>query len=392
LLGGIKKADWLNQRRVRDYALIFLAVYVIGGTWYYAGGQSMLIDRRGQPLATDFVTTYAAGVMARDRNAAEAYDHARLHAVEKAVVDNQDIPFFGWYYPPIFFLVAFVVALLPYVTALIALQIATFVPFALVVRRIADHKLALLALLAFPGTFVNLGHGQNGFLTAALLGGGLLALRRGPVLAGALFGLLAYKPQFAILIPIALIAGAHFRAFVAAAATVVALSAVSALLFGVDAWHAFLASTGVTRALVLEQGGLGWEKIQSVFSVVRSLGGGVTLAYVVQTIVSLPVAAAVAWIWRGRAPMAVKASALCVGTLLATPYMLDYDFVVLALPIAWLAREGIDFGFKDWEKSVLCLAWLLPLASRGIASASGAQMAPVVLLALFVVILRRARS
>jgi hypothetical protein len=278
------------------------------------------------------------------------------------------------------------------VTALIALQIATFIPFALVVRRIADHKLALLALLAFPGTFVNLGHGQNGFLTAALLGGGLLALRRGPALAGVLFGLLAYKPQFAILIPIALIAGAHFRAFVAAAATVVALSAVSALLFGVDAWHAFLASTGVTRALVLEQGGLGWEKIQSVFSVVRSLGGGVTLAYIAQAIVSLPVAAAVAWIWRGRAPMAVKASALCVGTLLATPYMLDYDFVVLALPIAWLAREGIDFGFKGWEKSVLCLAWLLPLASRGIASASGAQMAPVVLLALFVVILRRARS
>ncbi|MCC6468823.1 MAG: DUF2029 domain-containing protein [Alphaproteobacteria bacterium] len=392
MLDAIKTADWLNERRVRDYALIFLAVYAIGSLWYYAGGQGALLDRRGQPLGTDFVTTYAAGVMARGRDAAGAYDHARLHAAEKAVVGNPDIPFFGWYYPPIFFLVAWAVTLLPYVAALIAFQLATFIPLAAVVRHIGDHPLALLVLLAFPGAFVNLGHGQNGFLTAALLGGGLLALRRQPALAGMLFGLLAYKPQFAILIPLALLAGAEYRAFATAAVTVAALSALSALLFGVESWQAFLASTGVTRVLVLEQGGLGWEKIQSVFSTVRSLGGSVALAYLVQALVSLPTAVAVIWIWRGTAPMAVKAAALCAGTLLATPYLLDYDFVVLALPIAWMAREGIDYGFKDWEKSALALAWLLPLVSRGIASASGVQMAPLVLLALFVLIVRRARA
>lgn len=388
---GIRRADWLNRRRIRDYALIFLAVYLIGGVWYYAGGQSLLIDRRGQPLATDFVTTYAAGVMARDRNAAAAYDHHALHAVEKAVVDNKDIPFFGWYYPPIFFFVAFLVALLPYVKALVALQAVTFLPFAAIVRRIADDNLAILALVAFPGTFVNLGHGQNGFLTAALFGGGLLALQRRPALAGVLLGCLAYKPQFGLLIPLALLAGRHYRAFAWAAAAVVALCGLSALAFGVESWRQFFAWSPITRAMVLEQGGLGWEKIQSVFSTVRSTGGGVALAYALQAAVSLPIAAAVAWIWRGRAPFAAKASALTAGTVAATPYLLDYDLVLLALPIAWLAREGYDYGFRDWEKSILALAWLLPLISRGIAAGTGVQMAPVVLIALFLVVLRRAR-
>jgi hypothetical protein len=391
-LDAIARADWLNRRRIRDYALIFLAVYLVGGAWYYAGGRTLLIDRRGQPLATDFITTYAAGVMARDRNASQAYDHHALHAVEKAVVDSPDIPFFGWYYPPIFFFVALAVAFLPYVQALIALQVATFIPFAAVVRRIADHNLAILALLAFPGTFVNLGHGQNGFLTGALMGGGLLLLERQPVLAGVLFGSLAYKPQFAILIPIALLAGRHYRTFAAAATTVAVLVGLSALLFGVESWRAFLEWAPITRELVLEQGGLGWEKIQSIFSTVRSAGGSVTLAYALQAAVSLPVTAAVIWIWRSRAPASIKAAALCAGTLLATPYLLDYDLVVLALPIAWMAREGYDYGFKDWEKSVLALAWLLPLISRGIASGTGVQAAPVVLAALFLVILRKARS
>lgn len=391
LVEGIRRADWLNRRRIRDYALIFLAVYLIGGVWYYAGGQSLLIDRRGQPLATDFVTTYAAGVMARDRNAAQAYDHQALHAVEKAVVDNGDIPFFGWYYPPIFFFVAFLAALLPYVKALVALQAVTFLPFAAIVRRIADDNLAILALVAFPGTFVNLGHGQNGFLTAALFGGGLLALQRRPALAGVLLGCLAYKPQFGLLIPLALLAGRYYRAFAWAAAAVVALCGLSALAFGVESWRQFFAWSPITRAMVLEQGGLGWEKIQSVFSTVRSTGGGVALAYALQAAVSLPIAAAVAWIWRGRAPFAAKASALTAGTVAATPYLLDYDLVLLALPIAWLAREGYDYGFRDWEKSILALAWLLPLISRGIAAGTGVQMAPVVLIALFLVVLRRAR-
>ena len=44
----------------------------------------------------------------------------------------------------------------------------------------------LLLALAYPAVLINIGHGQNGFLTAALLGGALIILDRRPILAGIL--------------------------------------------------------------------------------------------------------------------------------------------------------------------------------------------------------------
>ena len=41
--------------------------------------------------------------------------------------------------------------------------------------------------LACPAVLINVGHGQNGFLTAALLGGALVLLDRRPIVAGILF-------------------------------------------------------------------------------------------------------------------------------------------------------------------------------------------------------------
>ena len=56
--------------------------------------------------------------------------------------------------------------------------------------------------------------------------------------------------------------------------------------------------------------------------------------------------------------------ALVAATLLASPFLLDYDLTLLAFPLAYLAREGLERGFAPFEKSVLILAYLLPLASR----------------------------
>ena len=80
--------------------------------------------------------------------------------------------------------------------------------------RGSESWTALLLAVAFPAVLVNLGHGQNGFLTAALLGGALAMLDRRPIVAGILFGLLAYKPQFGLMIPLVLGGGralARFR-------------------------------------------------------------------------------------------------------------------------------------------------------------------------------------
>jgi len=68
-------------------------------------------------------------------------------------------------------------------------------------------QFVLSLALAFPGTFQNFIQGQNGFLSAALLGGGLVILERFPLTGGMLLGALSYKPHLAALIPVALLAG-----------------------------------------------------------------------------------------------------------------------------------------------------------------------------------------
>jgi alpha-1,2-mannosyltransferase len=240
----------------------------------------------------------------------------------------------------------------------------------------------LLIALAFPAVLINVGHGQNGFLTTALLGSALLTLDRRPLLAGILLGLLVYKPQYGLMIPIVLAVSGRWTCFAAAAATVVALTLATTLTFGAPVWHAFLASTEFTRTVVLEQGNTGWHKIQSVFAWARMWGAPIPLAYALQGATIVALGAALAWLWRSTASSPLKAAALCLATILATPYSFDYDMMVLAPAIAWLAVDGLLRGFSPWEKTVLAALWLVPLVARSVAQIS--------LIPLGVPVLRRA--
>ncbi len=96
---------------------------------------------------------------------------------------------------------------------------------------------------------------------------------------------------------------------------------------------------------MLEQGGSGFEKMQSAFAAARLWGFSVATAYAFQAAVALIAAITVIWIWWRTAKFELHAAALATGVLLMTPYMMDYDLVILALPIAWLALEGRRNGF-----------------------------------------------
>src|SRR5882757_6088555 len=336
---GLRSGDWLTDARMRGYSLILLAICTLALVGWIAASDG-LIDRNSKPIGTDFSNVYAAGTLIWQGRPAEAYEPARQHAAEKAVFGGREVPFYGWLYPPFFLAIAFLVASLPYAWGLAIWLAASLAAYLAAIRAILPRPETLLVAAAFPAVFVNIGHGQNGFLTAALLGGALHWLDRRPWLAGVLIGLLAYKPQFGILIPVALLAGGRWSTIGAAAATVAALIAVSFATLGSGVWHAFADSMNFTQTIVLEQGGTGWEKIQSVFSAVRNWGGNLATAYAAQGALALLLAASLAWLWHSDAAFELKAAALAAGSLLATPHVLDYDLVVLAVAIAFLARAA----------------------------------------------------
>jgi hypothetical protein len=387
----LRTGAWLTAARQRGYGLLLLGMCVVAIVGWIALSDR-LIDRNGNPLGTDFSDPYAAGTLALAGKAADAYVPALQHAAEQAVFDDREVPFYGWHYPPLFFAVAVLVASFPYGWGLLLWLATSFAAYLATIRAIVPRTETLLAAAAFPAVLVNIGHGQNGFLTASLLGGALLLLDRKPWLAGVLIGLLAYKPQFGLLIPLALLAGGRWTTIAAAAATVASLVALTTAMLGTEIWQAFAASTHFTQSVVLEQGGTGWQKIQSIFSAARMWDATLSTAYTLQIALCCGLAVSLAWLWRSDAAPALKASALATASLLATPYVLDYDFVVLALSIAFFVRHGLSAGFRDYEISLLAAAWTMPLLARAVAGATFIPVGLLVVLALYGLTLRRAVS
>ena len=386
---ALRTGSWLTPARIRGYALLVLAISLAGLIGLVATSQH-LIDRNGKPIGTDFSNVYAAGVLTLSGKAPDAYDPKLQHAAEIAVFEGRDVPFFGWHYPPFFLMIAALLALMPYALALLCWLAVSLPAFMIAVHAIVPRRETWLVTAAFPAVFVNVGHGQNAFFTAALLGGFLTLLNRRPVIAGILLGLLSYKPQFGLLIPLVLLVTGRWTTMLSATATVAVLIGASTLLFGVSVWHAFIESATFTRTIVLEAGGTGWEKIQSLFSAVRMWGGSIDAAYAAQGALALTLAASVVWLWRSQAAFELKAAALAIACLLATPYVLDYDMVVLGIAIAFLVRHGLARGFHPYEISLLALTWAAPFLTRSIAGLSGVPLGLIVMLALYAMTLRRA--
>jgi alpha-1,2-mannosyltransferase len=384
----VRDAAWLGKRRAVAYSkIVVLAFAVIASAWIWAGDG--LIDPEGKPVGSDFVSFWAASSLALGGTPAAAYDPAQHRAAEQRAVARSDLPYYAWFYPPMFLLIALPLALVPYGGSLALWLVLTGAGYAAVMRRMLPARGALWAAFGFPAALVNVMHGQNAFLSATLLGGGIVLLDRRPLLAGMLLGAMAYKPQLACLVPLALLVSGRWTALAAAAASAGFLVAASLALFGSDTFVAFLATNDLARR-TLEDGLVDWNKMQSLFAGMRLLGVSVGVAYAAQALLALAAAGAVIAVWRSRADTAAKGAVLAAATLLFPPFLLDYDLVLLAIPMAWLIRDGACTGFAPWEKASLALAWLLPLVSRPLAGFSHLGIAPLVCGLLLMTVLRRA--
>ena len=188
--------------------------------------------------------------------------------------------------------------------------------------------------------------------------------------------------------PFALIFARRWTTLATAAAVAAGLCATSLLVLGAPAWEGFFAAAPFARS-ALENNLVGDEKMQSVFAAVRLLHGSLSLAWAAQ-LATMFTAVAALWLLQMRAfrTPAEPAAAVCAG-LLATPFLLDYDLTLLALPLLWLLGEGLRDGFRPFEKAIMAFAFLLPLVSRTAAGALGLPLAPLTIACLFALVMRR---
>ena len=342
----------LKSINLSRLALALIASYLVVLGFSLGHTKGFLIDHTGHPRPIEYLGVRAAGELVLEGRPAAAYDWAAHTAKHRAISQQTDDAYYPWAYPPPYLLIAGLLALMPYlVSALvwIASSLALQVWSAILVTGTSR---AALWVLAAPPTFINVSVAHTGFVVAALLSFGLHALVTSPIAAGFVLGLLAFKPQFGILVPIALVAGSYWRTIAAAALTVLAMCAISVAAFGLDPWLAFPAQLDrITDIFRFERANM--AMLISVYGLGRTLGLSHTAALIPQAVVCLAAAAAVFKLWRGNDDFSLKAAGLIAASLLASPYLFAYDLTVLVAVLAFLYRHIGAEGFDGLETAVI---------------------------------------
>jgi hypothetical protein len=349
------------------------------------------VAANGHLLAPDFITFYGASSFLPGGQAASVYDHAAFIARLQALFPRGKPGDYAFLYPPGFLFLCLGLSALPYMAALVLWLGATLLALLAALRRLVPKPFGLLAALAYPAMLMNAANGQNAFATGACFAAAMACGDGAPVRAGMCLGLLAIKPQLGLLVPVGLALCGRWRSFFAAGVTALAVCALAGLAFGMASWSAWIAASPLSR-MILEHGYNGYQNMLSVFAAVRLLHGGVGLAYGAQGVAAVVAVGVMARVVRPRVGVRAAVAVTAVATLVATPWSLDYDLVVLAGPLAWAAGEALRGGWLPWEKITLLAAYVLPLLSRNIAADTRFDPAPLVLLALLLVVARRAAS
>jgi arabinofuranan 3-O-arabinosyltransferase len=347
-----------------------------------------LANDSGAPVYHDFTDFWVAGWQALHGETASLHGQAAFKQVQDSAAEFGRYPYSLLSYPPTFTLILVPVAMLPYVAAFLTWESVTLLCCVVVLYLIVRRQPAISLMLASPFAAWNFLIGQNGFLTASLFGASLLFLERQPVLAGVFIGCLTYKPQFGILLPVALIAGRQWRACVSAAVTAIFLVAASAATFGVDGWVAF------PRVLFAQGSGTMFASpdwgflLQTVYGLILVLHGGAALAWLAQGLTTAGVGIVVWLIWRSPVRYALKAATLSSAGLIATPYAFAYDLTAIAIPVAFLASDQIRCGLLRGEQTTMIALFVASLAV--IPTTGKAPVGAVILVVLLCLILRRA--
>jgi hypothetical protein len=373
----VRDARWLDGRRVRAYAaLVGLAsIGLLIVSWFKAQG----------PLGSDFLAFWGAARAVAEGVPQAAYDLAWQQRIQTGA------GFEGWYAfvnPPPFLFVTAPFGPLPYPIAWIAWVAATYAVWAWTAARAWPRRLWPLVFV-FPGALIAAGHAQNGFVTGALLVGGVVLLDRRPVLAGALLGALIIKPHLALLVPFWLAAGGRWRAFAAAAASAVSLLVLAWLAFGTPTMLAYTTSWQASAALMRFGDDAFFLRMATLYAQMRLYAGEAAA-----TIAAGALAAAMVVLvmrgWRrfGQDSLATGALMLAA-TAIASPYLFNYDLPFLVLPIVWLVGEGLRDGFRPWERMLLVVLWFAPYTTRAAALPLGVNLMPLAGIVLVWLVWRR---
>ena len=298
----------------------------------------------------DWMVYYSAARAYLDGNLRLAFDGDALTAHMNAAFAgwlSEPLTFHPWIYPPPFLMLLIPFGLLPFGAGYAVFLIATFAGLVLalwhVVRDDYRRWLVLAAVLLSAPTAFTIGNGQNGFLSTALLVGGFGLLTRSPIIAGALLGLLTYKPQLWLMVPVALIAARQWRALGTAAIVGGGTALISLVVLGIEPWQAWIEWI-VNPPPDAYQQWLKWGRSgsESIYNNLVVLGVSHAIANLGQAAACLIAAGSVWWSYRSGSNDDRQLVVLLAATMLAAPHVGIYDAVLLVVGATVFFADALD--------------------------------------------------
>jgi len=305
-------------------------------------------------VLTDFDAFHIAGRLAAEGQVSAAYHARELFAAQKAITGTES--FMPWTYPPPFTLLMQGLAHLPIGAAFLLFMIPSFGLYLWVLRRIAGQLLMPTLVAMLPVILINLRTGQNGFLTAGLIGAVLLAFRDDRKLAGLPLGLMIVKPHLAAGIGILALIRRKVAAVTLAGAVAAQLLALSTWAYGFGIWPIFEGAVKEAGTFLAE-GYYHLYRMNSVYAAAYSFGSGETIAMALQVTFALAALAIVAKASLDNTAWPRLAALTCAASLFVSPYGYDYDLTILSVGLAFVMPELLDRASGRELAGLFGLAW-----------------------------------
>jgi hypothetical protein len=363
-----------------------LAIYLLSGFWTKPG----LFYRTGNPAGADFIQIWAASSLALQGHPSLIYNPETLKTVETTFLGGSFKGYLACHLAPSFLLTILPISFIPYLAALFIWLAIPLCGLMVIVYKIAPYRITFPLALAFPAIPLNIFYGQGAFLITFLMGAGLLLLDSYPITSGILFSLiLNYKPHLGLLILVALLAGRRWKSCAAIVVATSILVIASAWIMGTDTWIAFFKNISYAGS-ILKNESIIWDRMPTIFALVRLQGGSVGLAMVLQFIMAGGTIILLFLVWRRDYPMPVRGSVLVLGTFLCSPYAFEYDLTLLLLPLAWFAVENFQKNWLTAKGVLFVLLWYSPLLNKIVVDIAGVHIEPLVIVIFMLTIIKPA--
>lgn len=322
------------------------------------------------PYAGDFIQEWVGGYVVRAGDRQRLYDGpytmALQHDAQVMGFEFRPDLYIPIVYPPFYYLLVSPLAALPFRAAAhvwVALILVWFGLSATLLRSMlitpvtgpvvesdetTERRWRLFALLALPAAVgfapfaENLVSAQKATLVLLLFTATLLLLERGkPFAAGLVFGLQAFKPQLAVIVPLAMLFMGQWRFVAGVGCTVLVLLGIS-LGVGLDACREyFVLMSGAADYIRAQPDYL--HRLHGLYAFFTLMAGGPTFLARAGALIGMAV---VVWSLAGllRRPIEpgserfrLQFAGLTVATPLLSPHLLTYDLTLLLLPLSLVA-------------------------------------------------------